>query len=732
MPSELDQNSTTIEYEQPLIAAQQQGQAATAAVQQQQSSPAFLFVIDTTIPENELEAIKASIEQTLTLLPEDCLIGLITFGKHVSVHEIGYSACNKCVVFRGDIHNDEEKLKNFTVDRIKHLLEVTPSNGGISRFFQPISEILNEFTEMLEDINVDAWRAARACRPDKCTGVAALVSVALMESCLQGYNARIMLFSGGAPTVGPGRVVESSLAVHLRAHKEIKKGKAPLYEPACKFYAALSNRCVSNAHIFDIFACSLDQLGVAEQRIMCDNTGGCLVLSDTFTTSVFEESFGGLFYSYSLPQDEVEEYKEENEAEEEQYNEQSVLAMCFNGEIKIRTSRQIKVAGCIGAVSSMNETNTNCISQNECGLGLTSKWSIGGLFSTTTLCFMFDVAANDDSSNSSGGGSNDSSSSLAGNKGDGEYGYVQFVTTYTSSYNTAITRVTTIGIQFANPLKKAGLDLIISGFDQEAAAVILARLATYKADTEFEPDLLRWVDNNLIKLVQKYCSYTASDISSFKLPRELLLFPQFMYYLRRSQFIQVFNYSPDETAFFRTTLIRENVSNGLTMIQPLLHAYDIPPPSDEADEQETETADIVGEEVLLELSSRHPERILLLDTFFHLVIWYGRKIAKWRNDKIWLHEEYGHEYAWFKKLLLAPKKECIHRMSTRFPCPNLIECDENSGQQRFLIAKLNPDNTKAEQQYGGDEQTTGDVWSDDVSLKVFMDHLKKLAVNQNQ
>ena len=284
MPSELDQNSTTIEYEQQLPQQQQQ--------QQQQQSPAFLFVIDTVHEqEAELDAIKASIDQILITLPEDSLIGLITFGKHVSVHEIGFTQCNKSIVFRGDIHNDENKLKNFTVDRIKHLLEVTPLNGGISRFFQSISEIGNEFGEILEDINIDQWRAKRGCRPDRCTGVAVQIAISLMESCLQGYNGRIILFSGGAPTVGPGRVIESSRAKHLRGHRDIVKGKALLYEPACKFYNQLSNRCVSNGHIMDIFACALDQLGIAEQRILCDNTGGSLVLSDTFTTSVFEESF---------------------------------------------------------------------------------------------------------------------------------------------------------------------------------------------------------------------------------------------------------------------------------------------------------------------------------------------------------------------------------------------------------------------------------------------------------
>eukprot|EP00486_Rosalina_sp_Unknown_P013244 CAMPEP_0201593950 /NCGR_PEP_ID=MMETSP0190_2-20130828/191416_1 /ASSEMBLY_ACC=CAM_ASM_000263 /TAXON_ID=37353 /ORGANISM="Rosalina sp." /LENGTH=370 /DNA_ID=CAMNT_0048053375 /DNA_START=329 /DNA_END=1438 /DNA_ORIENTATION=- len=370
MPSELDQNSTTIEYEQ----LQSQSQLTQQPQQpQQQQSPAFLFVIDTVHEqEAELDAIKASIEQILTILPEDSLIGLITFGKHVSVHEIGFIQCNKSIVFRGDIDNDENKLKNFTVDRIKHLLEVTPLNGGISRFFQSISEIGNEFNEILEDINIDQWRASRACRPDRCTGVACQIAISLMESCLQGYNGRIILFSGGAPTIGPGRVIESSRAKHLRGHRDIIKGKAPLYEPACKFYNELSNRCVSNSHVMDIFACALDQLGIAEQRILCDNTGGSLVLSDTFTTSVFEESFNGLFYSYDIQQ-QLDDIKQDEDDEVDDTS--SVLAMCFNGEIKIRTSRQIRVSGCIGAVSSMNETNTNCIStQNEIGLGGTSKW----------------------------------------------------------------------------------------------------------------------------------------------------------------------------------------------------------------------------------------------------------------------------------------------------------------------------------------------------------------------
>jgi len=44
---------------------------------------------------------------------------------------------------------------------------------------------------------------------------------------------------------------------------------------------------------------------------------------------------------------------------------------------------------------------------------------------------------------------------------------------------------------------------ITAGFDQEAAAVIMARRAVYMAETDDGPDVLRWVDRMLIRLVSK-------------------------------------------------------------------------------------------------------------------------------------------------------------------------------------------------------------------------------------
>lgn len=42
---------------------------------------------------------------------------------------------------------------------------------------------------------------------------------------------------------------------------------------------------------------------------------------------------------------------------------------------------------------------------------------------------------------------------------------------------------------------------IAAGFDQEAAAVLMARTAVFRAETDDGPDVLRWLDRMLIRLV---------------------------------------------------------------------------------------------------------------------------------------------------------------------------------------------------------------------------------------
>lgn len=71
------------------------------------------------------------------------------------------------------------------------------------------------------------------------------------------------------------------------------------------------------------------------------------------------------------------------------------------------------------------------------------------------------------------------------------------------------------------------------------------------------------------------------------------------------------------------------------MIQPTLMSY---------------TFDVPPQPVLLDSVSIKPDVILLLDTFFHILIFHGETIAQWRNAGY--QEQEGYENV--KELLEAP------------------------------------------------------------------------------
>jgi protein transport protein SEC23 len=67
-------------------------------------------------------------------------------------------------------------------------------------------------------------------------------------------------------------------------------------------------------------------------------------------------------------------------------------------------------------------------------------------------------------------------------------------------------------------------------------------------------------------------------------------------------------------------------------------------------------------------------------------------------------------------------------LAKRFPVPRLVDCDQNGSQARFLLAKLNPSATYNSAGAMGGGGGSDIIFTDDVSLQVFMEHLKRLAV----
>lgn len=170
----------------------------------------------------------------------------------------------------------------------------------------------------------------------------------------------------------------------------------------------------------------------------------------------------------------------------------------------------------------------------------------------------------------------------------------------------------------------------------------------------------------------------------------------------------MFNNTPDETAFYRMALNREPVPASIVMIQPTLFAFSFQGQP---------------EPVLLDASALKHDQILLLDTWFMVIVHYGSQIAHWR-DKGYADRPEHHA---FRQLLEAPLEDAkaILEDPDRVPVPKLLQTDQGHSQSRFVLAKLNPSATH----HNSTVAKAGEViFTDDMSLEKFMEKLARLTV----
>jgi len=381
LPAELIPNYTTIEYCLP------RGQAIP---------PVYIFVIDTCLPADELEALKSSVIMSLTLMPQNSLVGLITFGKTVQLYELGFEEIPKCYVFNG--------AKDVTVQQVADVLGLSgrniqqqqgrpavplmqPSVQG-NRFLRPVSEVDIHLTSILEELQRDPNRVPNDRRPLRCTGAAISTAIGLLEVAYQNSGGRLMVFTGGAVTHGPGMIASEFLKEPLRSHTDISKENAKYTAKAIKYYESLTKRAVTNGHAVDFFECSLDQCGFYEISVLCKQTGGLVVMADSFDSEMFKDSFRKIF-----GQDEKGNYP-----------------IAFNGTLEVQTSKEIKVCGAIGTCASAGRQTPN-VSETEIGHGKTSAWKLCSLDPHTTVSLYFEVVNQTPT-------------------GPGQRGFIQFLTNY--------------------------------------------------------------------------------------------------------------------------------------------------------------------------------------------------------------------------------------------------------------------------------------------------------------
>lgn len=109
-----------------------------------------------------------------------------------------------------------------------------PPSAPAARFLLPVQQADFQITNVLEQLQRDPWPVANDKRALRCTGVALSVAVGLLESSFQNAGARVMLFTSGAATEGPGTVVGPELKEPIRSHHDIDRDNIKYYKKAIK------------------------------------------------------------------------------------------------------------------------------------------------------------------------------------------------------------------------------------------------------------------------------------------------------------------------------------------------------------------------------------------------------------------------------------------------------------------------------------------------------------------
>lgn len=366
--------------------------------------------------EEELTALKDSLQMSLSLLPPNALVGLITFGKMIQVHELGTDGCSKSYVFRG--------TKDLTAKQIQDMLGIgrgpapnAPNQPQMqrgaqpgqpipaaNRFLQPVHKCDMALTDLLGELQKDPWPVPQGRRYLRSTGTALSIAVGLLECTYPNTAARIMLFVGGPCSQGPGQVLNDELKEPIRSHHDIHKDNARHMKKAIKHYESLAMRTATNGHCIDIYSCALDQTGLMEMKQCCNSTGGHMVMGDSFNSSLFKQTFQRVFAT----------------------DPQGNLRMGFNATVEVKCSRELKIQGGIGSCVSLNVKNAS-VSDSEIGMGNTVQWKLCTMNPNSTMAFFFEVV-------------NQHAAPIP----QGGRGCIQFITQYQHSNGQRRIRVTTI------------------------------------------------------------------------------------------------------------------------------------------------------------------------------------------------------------------------------------------------------------------------------------------------
>lgn len=110
--------------------------------------------------------------------------------------------------------------------------------------------------------------------------------------------------------------------------------------------------------------------------------------------------------------------------------------------------------------------------------------------------------------------------------------------------------------------------------------------------------------------------------------------------------------------------------------------------------------------------------ILLLDTYFVVIEWYGATVHSWEENRYHEMEEYEH----IANLFNEPKIDIDGIMKSRFPVANFYHVHPYHSKERYLKSRVSPKKAMG--------QEHENMLTDDSDLRGFMQHLVRVVVRQ--
>ena len=123
--------------------------------------PIFIFLVDTALDEDELNQLKESIQEIISSLPQDCQIGLITYGRMCNVIELGSTDFPISYALNG-----EKSYKSYEIQELLGLMirNTNSKNEGTfvnvsnrPKFIMPVSEVSFFVNSFLDDLQPEGW-----------------------------------------------------------------------------------------------------------------------------------------------------------------------------------------------------------------------------------------------------------------------------------------------------------------------------------------------------------------------------------------------------------------------------------------------------------------------------------------------------------------------------------------------------------------------------------------------